>query len=68
MEVMDWSVLTENMIVTKLIFTKLELSRLLFVENSYAEFHENKTDSLVFDIASRMNKRTAAMNAVEYMV
>ena len=56
------------MIVTKLIFTKLELSRLLFIENSYAEFHENKTDSLVFDIASRMNKRTAAMNAVEYMV
>lgn len=58
MEIMGRSVLTENVLVTKSIFTKLALSRQLFVENSYAECHENKTDSLVVDNASRINKRT----------
>jgi len=58
MEVMDRSLLTENVLVTKSIFTKLALSRPLFVENSYAEFHEKKTESLVVDIASSMNKWT----------
>jgi len=58
MEIMDGSVLTEKVLVTKAIFTKLALSRPLFVENSCAEFHEKKTDSLVVDIASSMNKRT----------
>jgi hypothetical protein len=55
-ENMGRSALTENVLVTKSIFMKLALSRQLFVENLYAEFHENKTGSLVADIASRMNK------------
>lgn len=57
-------VLTENVLATKSIFTKLPLSRQLFIENSYAEFHENKTDSLVVDTASRMNKWTWSAHEV----
>lgn len=62
MDILGRSVLTENVLVTKSIITKLPLSRQLFIENSYAEFHENKTDSLVVDTASRMNKRTCSAN------
>lgn len=51
MEIMGRNVLMENVLVTKSIFTKLALSRQLFVENSYAEFYENKKDILVVDIA-----------------